>query len=171
VYTLGSGADTAEDPADITPEDLIIARNNVDPGARSLGDMYYVFHPDMRNVFLTKKDGQGEFLFEEDFREGGDDGDQIRSVNVLFTEVLPEPGSSQPSTKFGTLVNGTYMKMATGMGISTEELRTGTVQDADTGSNINLATQDLRALKARRFFDLDFNFDKAAVNFETSSTT
>lgn len=170
-YTIGSGTDTAEDPADVTPEDLILARNSMDPGARSLSDMYYVFHPDMRNVFLAKKDGQGEFLFEEDFRQGGDDGDQIRSVTVLFTEVLPSPGSSQPSTQFGTLVNGNYIKMATGQGISTEELRTGTVQDADTGSDINLATQDLRALKARRFFDLDFNFDSAAVNFETSSTT
>jgi len=170
-YTIGSGSDTAEDPADITPEELILARNSMDTGARSLSDMYYVFHPDMRNVFLTKKDGQGEFLFEEDFRQGGDDGDQIRSVSVLFTEVLSAPGSSQPSTKFGTLVNGNYIKMATGQGISTEELRTGTVQDADTGSDINLATQDLRALKARRFFDLDFNFDSAAVNFETSSTT
>jgi len=170
-FTIGSGADTAEDPANITPEELILARNEVDPGARMLPDLYYVFHPDMRNVFLTKKDDNGDFLFEEDFREGGDDADQIRSVEVLFTEVLPQPGSSQPSTKFGTLVNGMYVKMATGQGISTEELRTGTVQDADTGADINLATQDLRALKARRFFDLDFNFDQAAVNFETSTTT
>jgi len=168
VKTIGSGAGTAEDPGAIEEDDLILARNEMDPGARQNRDMmYYVFHPDMRNVFLTEENSNGEYVF--DYVET-DDVQELKGVSVLYTEVLPEPGTSQPSTKFGAILNGDYFKLATGEGITTEELRTGTVQDADTGTDINLATQDLRALKARRFFDFDFNFDSAAVAFETSAT-
>jgi hypothetical protein len=53
------------------------------------------------------------------------------------------------------------LKIALGQGITTEEMRTGTITDADTGSDINLGTQDLRALKYRAFFDLDLNFEDA----------
>jgi len=168
VKTIGSGAGTAEDPGAIEEDDLILARNEMDPGARQNRDMmYYVFHPDMRNVFLTEENSNGEYVF--DYVET-DDVQELKGVSVLYTEVLPEPGTSQPSTKFGAILNGDYFKLATGEGITTEELRTGTVQDADTGTDINLATQDLRALKARQFFDFDFNFDSAAVAFETSAT-
>jgi HK97 family phage major capsid protein len=168
VYTIGSGAGTAEDPGGIDPDDLILALNSMDPGARNNRDrMYYVFHPDMRQIFLTRKDNNGQYIFDYVEEE---EVQMIKGIQVLYTEVLPEPGSSQPATSFGAAINGSFFDMATGEGMTTEELRTGTVQDADTGSDINLATQDLRALKARRFFDLDFNFDSAAVQFETSAT-
>jgi len=167
-FTIGSGAGTAEDPGDIGPTELILGLNEMDPGARLNRDMmYWVFHPDMRQIFLTKEDSNGSYIF--DYVEE-QDVQRIKGIQVLYTEVLPAPGTSQPATSFGAAVNGAFFNMATGEGMTTEELRTGTVQDADTGSDINLATQDLRALKARRFFDLDFNFDNAAVQYETSAT-
>jgi len=54
-------------------------------------------------------------------------------------------------------------------GITTEEARQGVVTDADDGSNINLFTQDLRALKYRAFFDLDLNFPEAFGLIKTAA--
>jgi hypothetical protein len=97
-----------------------------------------------------------------------DQPDELKGIPVLYTEVLPGTGSNA-NTDFGVLVNGNYVKMALGEEMSSEELRQGQITDADTGSTINLATQDLRALKTREFFDLDINFESAMMKFTTNS--
>jgi HK97 family phage major capsid protein len=162
--TIGTTGD--DDPADIGPDELILQQNELDEGARDKENLYYVFHPDLRAIFQTKKDNNGQYLF--DFVENEDGPDELKGISVLYTEVLPGQGSNA-STQFGSLVNGRYIQMALGEDMTTEELRQGQIKDADTGDTINLATQDLRALKGRAFFDLDFNFDTAAANFQTNS--
>lgn len=54
--------------------------------------------------------------------------------------------------------------------MTTEELREATITDADTGADINLATQDLRALKVREFFDMDCNFEIVFCKITTASS-
>jgi HK97 family phage major capsid protein len=164
---IGSGGN--DDPADIGPDELILAQNELDPGTRNLDELYYVFHPDLRAVFLTKKDDNGQYLFDYVETEGNQP-DELKGIPVLYTEVLPGVGSNA-DTDFGVLVNGSYVKMAIGEEMSSEELRQGQITDADTGSTINLATQDLRALKTREFFDLDINFESAMMKFTTNSAT
>jgi len=159
--TLASGS-TA--PEDIDPDDIIVARNEIDPGARQ--NLTLIFHPDMEAVFRTKKDDSGEYLFM--YNDDGD-VDTINGIPVLYTEVLPATGENT-GTDFGVLVNGDYWHMALGQGLTTEEARTGTVEDADTGSDINLFTQDLRALKVRSFFDMDANFNSAFMKFTTAAS-
>lgn len=164
---IGSGGN--DDPADIDPDELILAQNELDPGTRNLNNLYYVFHPDLRAVFLTKKDDNGQYLFDY-VETPADQPDELKGIPVLYTEVLPGTGSSA-DTDFGVLVNGSYVKMAFGEEMSSEELRQGQITDADTGATINLATQDLRALKTREFFDLDINFESAMMKFTTNSST
>jgi len=159
--TLGSG-NTA--PEDIAPDDLILAQNQIDTGARS--NLVYVFHPDMEAVFLTKKDDDSRYLFDYQTVDGVP---TLKGKPVLYTEVLPDLGAST-DTSFGLLMNGDYFHMATGEALSSEEMRTGVVTDADTGSDINLGTQDLRALKVREFFDMDANFESAFMKFTTAAS-
>jgi len=159
--TLASGS-TA--PEDIDPDDIIVARNELDPGARS--DLTLIMHPDMEAVFRTKKDDSGDYLF--DYNSDGE-VDTINGLPVRYTEELPATGDA-PDTDFGVLVSGRYWHMASGQGLTTEEARTGTVKDADTGDDINLFTQDLRALKVRSFFDMDANFNSAFMKFTTAAS-
>ena len=159
--TLASGA-TA--PEDIEPDDLILARNQIEAGARM--GLTYLFHPDMEAVFLSKKDNNGNYLFDY-VTEG--DVPTLKGIPVRYTEVLPGTGASI-DTDFGALVNGSYWHMATGQGLTTEEMRAGSINDADTGGTINLGTQDLRALKVRAFFDMDANFNSAFMKFTTAAS-
>lgn len=159
--TLASGG-TA--PEDIEPDDLILARNQIDPGARM--GLSYIFHPDLEAVFLSKKDDNGAYLFDY-VTEG--DVPTLKGIPVYYTEVLPTTGTAA-DTDFGALVNGAYWHMASGEGLTTEEMRTGVITDADDGSDINLGTQDLRALKVRAFFDMDANFNSAFMKFTTAAS-
>lgn len=160
--TLASGS---TDPADITPDNLVLARNQLDPGAR-MGNLAYVFHPDLEAIFLTKKDDNGAYLF--DYVTDGD-VPRLKGIPVYYTEVLPAEGTSA-DTDFGVLMNGDYWHMATGQGMTTEEMSTGTVKDADDGTEINLGTRDLRALKVRTFFDMGANFNGAFMKFTTAAS-
>jgi len=167
VGQLTIGSTGSDDPADIGPDELVLARNKIDPGARANDQLFYIFHPDLEAVFLTKKDDNNQYLFDYVERDGVA---ELKGIPVLYTEVLPGTGSSQ-NTDFGALVNGSFLKMALGEGMTSEELTQGVIKDADTGSNINLSTQDLRALKVREFFDIDFNFESACMKFTTNSTS
>jgi len=159
-YTVsGSGNVTG-----IDPDDLVLSRNDLDPGARDKENLYYVFHPDLENIFLTRTDNNNQYIFDYVEREGVQ---TLKGIPVLYSEVLFSGDSN--NTKFGALINGRYVDMALGEGMTSEEMTQGTVKDADTGSDINLGTRDLRALKARMFFDLDINFGDATVAYETGS--
>lgn len=161
-YTLTAGNNTF---ASITPDELILARNQVPAGVRR--DLVFIFHPDMEAVFRTKKDTNGSYLFNY---VQGETVDTINGMRVMYTEVLP-PNSTgaQASTKFGLLGNFNYWKVALGPGLSSEEARTGIVKDADTGTDINLFTQDARALKFRTFFDMGSNFGPAFAAIQTAA--
>lgn len=148
----------------ITPDDLVLSRNDLDPGARDKENLYYVFHPDLENIFLTRTDNNNQYVFDYVEREGVT---TLKGIPVLYSEILFSGDTN--NTKFGALINGRYVDMALGEGMTSEEMTTGTVKDADTGSDINLGTRDLRALKARMFFDLDINFGNAMVAYETGS--
>lgn len=162
-YALASGKTTY---ASIGPDDLILARNSVPAGVRT--GLSYVFHPDMETVFLTMKDNAGQYLFDYAVVDGVG---RLKGIPVYYTEALPaNSAGSQANTNFGLLGNFQFWKMAAGPGFSSEEMRTGTVKDADTGDDVNLNTQDLRALKFRMFFDMGCNFGTAFVKFATAAS-
>ena len=94
----------------------------------------------------------------------------VAGVPCVFSEALPALSASAVSTTFGVGGDFRYLKVATGGGLQTEEMRTGVITDADTGADINLGTQDLRALKYRAFFDLDTNFEDAFMKFTTAAS-
>ena len=71
---------------------------------------------------------------------------------------------------FGVFGAFKFFKMALGPSLSSEGLSEGTIEDADTGAPINLATQDLRALKVRQMFDMDCNFDEAFCAIVTAAS-
>ena len=150
---------------DITPDELILAVNQTAVGARR--GFKQVFHPDMRAVFKTKKDTNGSYLF--DWQVTSEGILMVAGHPTYFSEALPALSASAISTSFGVGGNFDYMKIALGGGLQTEEMRTGIVKDADTGADINLGTQDLRALKYRAFFDLNMNFETAFMEFTTAA--
>lgn len=148
--------------ADITPDNLILARNEIPSSLRKSG--VYVFHPDMEAIFLTKKDTNGSYLF--DYRTEGD-VPTLKGRPVYYTESLPGLAADAVSTSFGVYGDFRYWIMAIGAGMSAEQLSQGVITDADTGADINLATQDLRALKFRNFVDQGTNFGNAFMKFTT----
>lgn len=157
--TLASGNTSF---ADITPDNLVLARNEVPSSLRKSG--VYVFHPDMEAIFLTKKDGQGAYIFDYQVVDGVP---TLKGRPVFYTESLPGLDQDAVSTDFGVYGDFRYWIMALGAGMSAEQLNQGVITDADTGADINLSTQDLRALKFRNFFDMDTNFGSAFMKFTT----
>jgi HK97 family phage major capsid protein len=157
-YTIGGSTEFT----DISPDDIKRAAGGVPPSLR--GGATFVFHPDMRDlVFELFKDDSGDYIFDYNSREGA--ADQIGGYDVVYTEELPTfqdlSAADQADSVFGVVGNFDYLKVALGEGITTERATQGIVTDADDGSNINLFTQDLRALKYRAFMDLDLNFPEA----------
>lgn len=168
-YTIdGGSANDGTEFGHILPDDLKLAKLSIAPSVRS--GATFVFHPDMKDgVFETFKDDNGAYIF--DYNSSGA-MDSIAGVPVVYSEVLPgldEAAIDQTDSTFGVLGNFQYLKIAQGQGISTEEMRTGTITDADDGSDINLGTQDLRALKYRAFFDIDLNFEDAFTLINTAA--
>lgn len=159
---LASGSTSFED---ITPDNLVLARNEIPATLRNTGT--YVFHPDMEAIFLTKKDTNGAYIF--DYKTDGE-VPTLKGRPVLYTEAIPGLDSDAVSTSFGVYGDFRYWIMALGAGMSAEQLNQGVITDADTGADINLSTQDLRALKFRSFFDMDTNFGNAFMKFTTAAT-
>lgn len=160
--TLAAGNEAFQD---ITPDNLVLARNDIDEGARGAGA--YVFHPDMEAIFLTKQDGQGAYIF--DYRTEGNVS-MLKGRPVVYTAALPGLVSSAEDTAFGAYGNFEFWKFALGQGLTTEQLSEATIKDADTGADFNLATQDAKALKFRELFDMGTNFGEAFTVFTTALT-
>jgi len=161
-YTIQGGTSDGTEFAHITPDDIKRAIGGVPASLRS--NATFVFHPDMRDlVFELFKDDNGSYIFDYNAREGA--ADQIGGYDVVYTEELPSfqdiTATNQTDTVFGVVGDFDYLKIALGEGITTERATQGMITDADDGSNINLFTQDLRALKYRAFFDIDLNFAEA----------
>lgn len=161
-YTIQGGTNDGTEFDHITPDDIKRAVGGVPPSLR--GNATFVFHPDFRDlVFELFKDDSGDYIFDYNSREGA--ADQVGGYDVVYTEELPSfqnvTATNQTDTVFGVVGDFDYLKIALGEGITTERATQGVVKDADDGSNINLFTQDLRALKYRAFFDIDLNFPEA----------
>ena len=161
-YTIGGGTDDGTEFDHITPDDLKLAAGGVPPMLRD--NATFVFHPDMRDlVFELFKDDNGNYIFDYNSRNGA--ADQVGGYDVVYTEELPSfqdvSAADQTDSVFGVVGNFDYLKIALGEGITTERATQGVVKDADNGDNINLFTQDLRALKYRAFMDLDLNLPEA----------
>jgi len=161
-YTIQGGTNDGTEFSHITPDDIKRAAGGVPPSLRS--NATFVFHPDMRDlVFELFKDDSGDYIFDYNSREGA--ADQIGGYDVVYTEELPSfqdvSATNQTDSVFGVVGDFDYLKIALGEGITTERATQGVITDADDGSNINLFTQDLRALKYRAFMDLDLNFPEA----------
>ena len=167
-YTIPGGSNDGTEFTHFQPDDLTDAQNNLAPGVRS--DLTAVFHPDMKLVFKTLKDDNGQYVY--DYQQNPEGIDTVEGIPVVYTEVLPSnsiSAANQTDSVFGAIGNWSYLKFGMGQGMTTEEARQGVITDADTGDNINLFTQDLRALKYRAFFDLDLNFENAFTLIKTSA--
>jgi len=167
-YTIPGGTNDGTEFTHFQPDDLTDAQNNLAAGVRD--NLTAVFHPDMKLVFKTLKDDNGSYVY--DYQENPEGIDTVEGIPVVYTEVFPSNSTSaanQADSIFGAIGNWNYMKFGMGQGMTTEEARQGVVKDADTGDNINLFTQDLRALKYRAFFDLDLNFEGAFTLIKTSA--
>lgn len=163
-YTLSSGN---TGPTDIDPDDLVLARNDVDVEWRNTDQMAYIFHPDMEAVFLTRKDNNGAYVFDY-VTTGG--VPTLKGIPVYYTQAIDANADISAGESFGLLGNFRLWKMAVQNGMFSEVLTTGTVTDADTGSDINLATQDVRALKVKEFIDMNTNFPGGFVKFTTAAS-
>lgn len=161
-YTLAAGATGFDD---ISGDDIILARNQIAPEFRR--NMTYIFHPDFESVFLTRKDDNNQYLFDYVTVNGVN---TLKGIPVVYTQAMPALSDTAADTPFGLLGNFSLWKIATGGGIFADVLREGTVQDADTGSDFNLATQDGKALRAKQLFDMDTNFEEGFVKMITAAT-
>ncbi len=149
---------------DLSSDDVLLLRRKIPPSLRARG--VYAFHPDMEPVLHTLKDASGRYLFSYNETSGIP---RLGSRPVVYTEVLPGIDADDVETTFGVFGDFRAFKMAVGGETSAEEMREGSITDADTGTAINLATQDMRALKIRRFFEMDTNFEEAFVKITTAA--
>lgn len=150
---------------DLSANDVFLLRRKVPAAIRAQGT--YVFHPDMEPVLRLLQDGNGSFIFAYN------DDNGVATLGgrpVLYTEVLPGSDADAVDTPFGVFGYFPAFKLAIGEGMSSEELREGTITDADSGSAINLATQDMRALKVREFFDMGCNFEEVFCKITTAAS-
>ena len=149
---------------DFSADDAFLVRRNIPAALRAMAS--YVFHPDMEPMLRTLKDGNGRYIFAYNEDSGVA---TLGGRPVRFTEVLPDIAADAVSTTFGVFGYFPAFKMAIGQGMTSEDLREATVKDADTGADINLATQDLRALKVRELFDMDCNFEESFTKITTAA--
>ena len=162
-YDLAATKDSFDD---ITADDLILMRRQLPAAIRSQGA--YAFHPDMEAKLRTLKDGNGSYIYAYNSDTGVA---TLAGRPVGYTEVLPAITADAEETAFGVFGAFRYWKVANGEGMSSEDLTQASVTDADTGTAINLATQDMRALKVRSFFDMGTNFAEAFCVISTGATS
>ena len=161
-YTLPSGSTAF---SDFGADDAFKLRNKIAPSVR--GNGAYVFHPDMETYLRILKDANNQYIYAYESDQGRP---TLGGRPVYYSEVLPDESQSAVSTTFGVYGDFSFWRFAVGQGMTSENLREAQVQDADTGSTINLATQDMRALKVRELFDMDTNFEDAFVKITTAAS-
>jgi len=149
---------------DISADDVFLLRRKIPAALRDMGT--YAFHPDMEPTLRTLKDGNGRYIYAYNEDNGVA---TLGGRPVRYSEVLPDITADAVDTTFGVFGDFAAFKMAIGEGMTSEDLREATVTDADTGADINLATQDLRALKVREFFDMDCNFEESFTKITTAA--
>jgi len=165
--TLASGSTS---PSQIGADNFFDIISAVNEGARMTQTqdqgLAYVLHPNMRQVIRKLKDDNGQYVFAYDEAQ---QVDTIDGVPIYYTAVLPDIDAGA-GTDFGLCGNFSYWKIARSGEMFSEDLREGQIPDADDGSTINLASQDLRALRMKAFHDMATNFPEAFAKFTTADS-
>lgn len=136
--------------AKVTAADWNNARKDVAPSLISTG--FYVAHPHRQIELLnelTKGDGANPIKWVTFV------GDQmfVHGRPIYFTESFPNTdGSNVP---YAAYVDGRYVAVADAGGFVTELFSEATIK-TKSGGTINLASQDMKALRVKAFMDMEF---------------
>lgn len=149
IYNKDNVADTVS--ATLTPDNLLelqfkIAASLVDRGV-------YVMHPNTREKIYGLKDGEGRYIYKLPFEAGG-----VASLwgrPVYFSEAVD---NDQASVFYGDF---SYLLLGQGRGLTSDLLTEGTIDDVDDSGTINLATQDMKALRVTERFDIEIPYATA----------
>jgi HK97 family phage major capsid protein len=139
--------------SDIDDEDLLNAKLDVAPSIRGRG--IYVMHPDW-DVRLRKiKDNDGQPLYRTSGEISLEDGQWFISGRpVYFTEKAPNTDGT--SAAYAIFYVPDYFAFGDVGAFSTEELTEATIKD-ENDNDIRLASQDMRALRIKEFFDFELS--------------
>lgn len=160
-YVLAAGKTSFDD---FDARDAKLMRRQIPPFLRGMGA--YVFHPDMEPILELLQNGNGQYIYAYD-SEGRP---SLGGRPVSYTEVLPGSDDDAVSTVFGIYGYWPMIKIALGQGMTSETLDQAIIRNANDDGDINLATQDLRAVKCREFWDADMNFEEAFCKATTAAS-
>ena len=160
-YVLGAGQTSMDD---FSADDAFMMRRNVPAVLRAQSG--YGFHPDMEPVLRTLKDGNGQYIYAYN---GDTEQATLGGRPVEYSEVFLSKDADGASKTFGVFGAWKMIKIAMGEGMTSETLDQAIIRNANDDGDINLATQDLRALKCRKFWDADTNFEEAFTKATTAA--
>jgi HK97 family phage major capsid protein len=126
---------------DITWDDLLNAEFAVPSEARVNGKHY--MHRSIWNALLQNKDDYGRYQFNPSLTTSTPWG-----TPVILCDVLPSTSQVDTNDPFAVYGDLKRVKVYVKRGMTLDLLREGTVNDAD-GTSVNLALQDMKALRAR----------------------
>jgi len=150
---LSTAAATHTSFATIKEDDFINATLDVAPSIRNRG--IFVLHPDWRVTLRKIKDLEGRPLYSSGGAISYVDGViSIFGHQVAFTEKCPITDGT--SKEYGIFFVPEYFAFGDAGAFSVEELTEATILDVN-GSNIRLASQDMRALRVKQFFDFELS--------------
>ena len=151
IASLDTGLTTCDD---VTASFLIKAMLALPAGARA--GAVYVFHPDFEFILRDLRNGLGEFLYTFNSSEKIN---YFAGRPVYYTESLnPYTDVSTPEYVFGAICNFDYLYKGETQGARAFLLDQAVIKDVDDSTDINLATQDGKAIR----YTVDWDF---AVNF------
>lgn len=154
-YVRKSTAATGNTSFDsIDEDDFLNATLDVAPLIRSAG--IYVLHTDWRVRLAKIKDNDGRPLYLSGgaISRSSENNWTIYGHRVVFTEKAPNTDGT--SADYGIFCNANYLAFGDVGMFSAEELSEATIKD-ENGNNIRLASQDMRAMRVKEFFDVEFS--------------
>ncbi|MBN2365726.1 MAG: phage major capsid protein [Calditrichaeota bacterium] len=150
---LSTAITTHDSFAEIDEDDFINATLDVAPSIRNRG--IFVLHPDWRVALRKIKDTEGRPLYLSGGAISYVDGVvSIFGHKVVFTEKCPN--TDGVSKEYGIFYVPEYFAFGDVGAFSVEELTEATIKDVN-GSDIRLASQDMRALRVKQFFDYELS--------------
>lgn len=155
-HTLPSGSTSF---TDLTYDDWLQGVEQISPSLYEEVRTFY--NPYLQFTFHRFEDNGGHiFPF----------GTELPDI-VEWTEALPGADSDAADTSFGVAGDLSYIHMAVLRDVTVDMLREGTVEDED-GNNVNLALQDMLALRFTARWDVDRNnlSDNAFSKYTTASS-
>lgn len=140
--------------ASVDEDDFLNATLDVAPSIRSRG--IFVLHTDWKVRLAKIKDNEGRPLYLSGgaISRSAENQWTIYGHRVVFTEKAPNTDGA--SADYGIFCNPSYLAFGDVGMFSAEELTEATIKD-ENGSDIRLASQDMRALRVKEFFDVEFS--------------